>query len=287
MINEQLALMRSFEEFSATISRCISTRFDEDPNVVKFFENKFEVVKEHSQLVSRLSRIPESDSYTPSDDIEGQSLEEIEESFRHIKNKAPIKLNRLDTSIDLLMKLEQFKATNPLFDHYIRRPSEKNYQARNVSARMQADQQSLRDFSKSDSEHQSDELLRMVPQMHHPRILVVDDVEMIRYLLTRQLEDVYSIDCAEDGVEALKKLETNAYDIVLSDMMMPNMDGKKLYEQFSENPEISKRFIFHTAYSGEPDDFFKNNNLPVIQKPSSRNEILEVISEKLQQIYSN
>ncbi len=57
-------------------------------------------------------------------------------------------------------------------------------------------------------------------------ILVVDDSRLIRKMLSKQLERVdYKTDTAEDGENALKLIERNAYDAVLLDIVMPGIDG--------------------------------------------------------------
>ena len=58
------------------------------------------------------------------------------------------------------------------------------------------------------------------------RLLIVDDEELIRDLIKEYAEDEgYSCDLACDGSEALEKVEENKYDLIIMDVMMPNMDG--------------------------------------------------------------
>jgi len=66
---------------------------------------------------------------------------------------------------------------------------------------------------------------------HPARILVVDDTDFNREVMTRILErDGYLVETAEDGREALDKLQTGTYDMVLLDVMMPNVDGIQVIE---------------------------------------------------------
>ena len=59
------------------------------------------------------------------------------------------------------------------------------------------------------------------------RIIVVDDVEINRELLKNILEDDYKVELAEDGQQALQKLEEYQREtaVVLLDLHMPGMDG--------------------------------------------------------------
>lgn len=58
------------------------------------------------------------------------------------------------------------------------------------------------------------------------RVLIVDDEEDLRYIYTRQLRnDGYLLDTASDGEEAIQKIKTNEYAVILTDMRMPRKDG--------------------------------------------------------------
>jgi DNA-binding response OmpR family regulator len=58
------------------------------------------------------------------------------------------------------------------------------------------------------------------------KILVVDDEPAIRALVAKILERAgYPVDTARDGAEAIEKLETTSYAVIVLDLMMPNIDG--------------------------------------------------------------
>ncbi len=71
------------------------------------------------------------------------------------------------------------------------------------------------------------------------RILVVDDNRMNRIKLSRGLEQQgYAVELAEGGQQALNMLENAAFDVVLLDIIMPEMDGFQVLEQIKCNPEL-------------------------------------------------
>lgn len=88
------------------------------------------------------------------------------------------------------------------------------------------------------------------------KILIVDDRYENRYLLQALLEgNGYQIISAENGLDALEKLKTNTVDAIISDILMPGMDGFKLCRSVKENPESAHiPFIFYTASYTEPKD---------------------------------
>ena len=57
-------------------------------------------------------------------------------------------------------------------------------------------------------------------------VLVVDDEKMIRSLLKMSLQRMgYEVTTADDGAEALELFQSNTFDLVLLDILMPNVDG--------------------------------------------------------------
>ena len=70
------------------------------------------------------------------------------------------------------------------------------------------------------------------------RILVVDDVEENRAVLTRRLvKEGYSVEIASNGREALAIMEQTEFDLVLLDVMMPEMDGFEVLDRLKASPK--------------------------------------------------
>lgn len=63
------------------------------------------------------------------------------------------------------------------------------------------------------------------------RILIVEDEEAISGLIAMSLERVdYTCEAVNDGLTAADRIEQNAYDLVLLDIMLPGLDGYELLE---------------------------------------------------------
>lgn len=74
------------------------------------------------------------------------------------------------------------------------------------------------------------------------QILVVDDEENIREVLSNYLQGMnYNVQTAEDGQEALTKYKKGEYDLIISDLLMPNIDGLELLKRIRE---IDREVIF-------------------------------------------
>ena len=80
-------------------------------------------------------------------------------------------------------------------------------------------------------------------------ILIVDDQFTNRYLLEKLLTGYgYFVISAEDGVEALEKLKTNSIELIISDILLPKMDGFQLCRKIKSETETRHiPFIFYTA----------------------------------------
>lgn len=73
-----------------------------------------------------------------------------------------------------------------------------------------------------------------------PRILIVDDHPEIRRYIRQILEDDYEVKEASHGLEALELLERQEVELIVTDLMMPWMDGFELIESIQANPEYKK-----------------------------------------------
>ena len=84
---------------------------------------------------------------------------------------------------------------------------------------------------------------------HIPYILLVDDEEKMRNLISMMLERKgFRTDKAIHGKHAMEKLSTNTYDLVISDIKMPEMDGKVLIQEMRKKNNLTP-VIFITAFA--------------------------------------
>ena len=92
-----------------------------------------------------------------------------------------------------------------------------------------------------------------VPKPKH--ILAVDDEPGIAKLIKVNLQRAgYTVDVATNGAEAWEMVQNNAYDLVVSDVMMPKMDGFELLAEIRRNPTTTNLpVILLTAKSQNED----------------------------------
>jgi CheY-like chemotaxis protein len=117
--------------------------------------------------------------------------------------------------------------------------------------------------------------------MNHSNILLVDDEPNIRLLLSAVLQSKgYSVDCAEDGFVALRKIRLAVPDLIISDLRMPNMSGFELLAIVrTEYPDvpviaISGEFVSEGVQEVLADAFFQKSHY-------SPSDLLDKVAELL------
>ncbi|MEK6681810.1 MAG: response regulator [Nitrospirota bacterium] len=112
--------------------------------------------------------------------------------------------------------------------------------------------------------------------------LVVDDSPTMRQLITFALKRIHNCQITEanDGVDALKKLSGNKFNLILLDINMPLMDGLKLLSILRGNPTYNDVPIIIITTEGADADREKAMKLGAnayIAKPIQTNELLKVV----------
>jgi signal transduction histidine kinase len=118
------------------------------------------------------------------------------------------------------------------------------------------------------------------------RILVVDDdpdvATGLSELLTLQGHDV---DIASSSRDALQRIETGAYAVVLTDMRMPDLDGPTLYREVkAKYPLLERSFLFVTGdtFSADTDQFLRETGAVYLGKPCTFEEVASAVEQVLQ-----
>jgi len=119
------------------------------------------------------------------------------------------------------------------------------------------------------------------------RLLLVDDeVELAQTLADLMDSEVKQIDIAANGQIALEKLRKSSYDVIVSDLRMPVLDGPGLHEALSrEMPSYLDRIIYVTGdtLSTHVQAFLSENPVPVIEKPYRLDDVRHAIAALLKQ----
>jgi len=116
-----------------------------------------------------------------------------------------------------------------------------------------------------------------------PRILVIDDDPVILEVITKILKtNSYEVIAAPDGKSGIKKLESNSFDLVLTDLAMPDVDGLKVLNHVVTKSPKTKCIIL-TGYGTIKSsvDSIKRGAFDYITKPITSDELLVVIEKAM------
>jgi CheY-like chemotaxis protein len=111
------------------------------------------------------------------------------------------------------------------------------------------------------------------------KILVVDDERGIRYLLSDALSDAgFEVSMAKDGQESLDQLKENRFDLVITDINMPRLDGIEMLKQMKLAGRKEKVIIMTANIL---DLKFEEAEVPLVvkkfQKPFIIDSLLDVV----------
>jgi PAS domain S-box-containing protein len=125
------------------------------------------------------------------------------------------------------------------------------------------------------------------PRLADTRVLVVDDdLGICRSLQEILAAEGCTVETARDGEEALRRLEAARFDVVLTDVVMPNMDGYQLYTALRRrHPELP--VLMMTAFYYDKDHIIKRSRLEglegvIFKKPVDPDKLRDVLIETLE-----
>lgn len=118
--------------------------------------------------------------------------------------------------------------------------------------------------------------------MSRRKVLVVDDEPLILKLIQRALSEDYDVVAKESSLEAFVYLkEQSDFDIILCDLMMPEMTGMEFFERVSDIlPDLSEKFVFMTggAFTPTAMEFLNTNLNKHLDKPFSSGDLKSFVN---------
>jgi two-component system NtrC family sensor kinase len=121
------------------------------------------------------------------------------------------------------------------------------------------------------------------PAAASTRVLLVEDEESVRAVTKRGLTRLgYQVEAVADGAAALERALQQDYDLVISDLQMPGLDGAALYWRLHELRPALRWLILTGDTMGERSrTFLEQAALPVLPKPFTRDQLAARVAESL------
>ncbi len=117
-------------------------------------------------------------------------------------------------------------------------------------------------------------------------ILVIDDEPLVVALMTDILGlEGYEVETAKNGREALEKIAARSYDVILSDLRMPELDGVGLYRALEkQHSSLLRRLAFVSGTTEPPEyaSFLQRTGATVLSKPFALTDVHQLVQRMLQ-----
>jgi DNA-binding response OmpR family regulator len=127
----------------------------------------------------------------------------------------------------------------------------------------------------------------MSDNKHRKKILIVDDQDMnLNFLEEYFCKQGFTVEKAENGVEALERLERFFPDVILLDNIMPRMTGKEFVQALKSNPKYEKISIIMFSANDDVNDKAECLKLGVVDyifKPANPSNLLSRIQDVLKE----
>jgi CheY-like chemotaxis protein len=125
----------------------------------------------------------------------------------------------------------------------------------------------------------------VISRARRGRILVVDDEPKVARMLRMSLEEEHDVAVVHSGREALTLLSTDgSFDLVLCDLMMPDIGGMEVYEHLARSkPELAARIVFVSggAFTPRTRTFLESVPNPTLDKPFDLETIRTVVRDRM------
>ena len=259
----------------------MSEGFEKDERISLFFKQLSDQEALHFQVMENaLEYLEHNVAPFFSITVDNATKEKIEAPF--LRNRELLAAGKLsiDNVLDCLAKTE-FSEWNDIFV-YVVSSLKMQREFMSSAATIHQHLKEIEDFMASLPEGLKYlHIIKSLPPVWEEHILVIDDDPLIVEFLGELLYHEGAVETAANGREGLLKIREKYFDVIISDIDMPLMDGIEFFDQASAYyPEIANRIIF---FSGKPDpehiDFFQKKNLRFLMKPASIRDIVRNVSE--------
>jgi CheY-like chemotaxis protein len=116
-----------------------------------------------------------------------------------------------------------------------------------------------------------------------PRLLIVDDEPALLRALSQELERDHQVTTVTSGRAALELLGRTSFDVILCDLMMPEMSGMDLYAELRRAGDgVEERMVFMTggAFTESARGFLEATSNPCVEKPFRMEALRQVLGRQ-------
>jgi len=277
-MKELIRWLMSVEQLAYDFYNMIYQGDIEQDKLRDFVKNLADDEKWHLKLMEKaLNYIDDNDlNLKPQIVVDDQTKERLIAPIKGYMQEFTDSIPDSDRLLECIVKAE-FSEWNDIFLYVINTLKEYDSQFQYIASKLENHKNYILDFLKEMNLSDKDFVaFGRFPNVWNIKILIVEDSEPIRELLVAIFADDYLVTTAVDGAEGLNLLTENYFDVIISDIDMPNLDGIKMIRDIiSKKPEIMSNMLVHSGFiTAANQQFLNENNIVSIKKPADISQII-------------
>jgi len=280
-LKETISWLLTIERLAGTFYKEVQEGFKKDKKMSEFFRHLSAEEAWHFQVMQHASEYLEHNISPPfSISIDNDTKKKVEAPFVRNRELLTARSFSKESVIDCLATTE-FGEWNDIFIYVVNALANRK-EFMHVAPKMQRHLKEIENFIGSLPEGRKYlHVIKSLPHVWVERILIIDNDLIMAQFLRSLLYHVGKIETVMTGREGLQKMKEEYFDVIISEIKMPDMDGTEFYNQaFTYDRSIKKRIMFF-GRSPKPAqiEFFHTNNLRYLIKPAPIKEIVENVFE--------
>jgi CheY-like chemotaxis protein len=261
--------------------------FKRDEQFAGFLQHLAEEEQWHRRVIGSVSdRLARDNGIAAAIALDSSTKEKIEAPFLACSSRLKSHMLTKEHAVDCIVAAE-FSEWNDIFVYVVGSLKEAGQEFAFTASKMQAHKRHIERFIASlPGGGTAVAAMRRLPPVWHARILIVEDEVTVLSFLADVLSAEATVETAKNGTEALDKVKAKYFDVVLSDVDMPVMNGIEFFKEASlTEPKIAERFLFMTGkLTNETEAFFKKHHLRYLTKPMPIDEIEGAVTDILDKL---
>lgn len=280
-MHELIRWMENIEQAAADLYRQAALSFSADKAFSAFLRTLATEESEHRQLVAALADAPPPPRRSPPPVFIDQTFrDQVEAPFVRARKRLADASPSREEMIDIIVEVE-FSEWNELFLYAIDTFSAESKAIRKAAMEIDRHRAGILAFLKGLPDGQEAyERLGRLRSLSRRRLLIVEDDSAVAKLLQSLLAREGEVVLAADGAEGLARLAEGHFDVIVSDIQMPGMNGLEFYRRALErDPDIARRFVFFSgSRKPEHEAFLRSAGVVFLRKPSPLSKIRQAVA---------
>ncbi|MBU1742750.1 MAG: response regulator [Proteobacteria bacterium] len=263
------------------------SKFEHDPVFAEFLSDCAEEEAWHGQTLHQAAQLlPSEKDLAAPVLVDQETKDRIEGPLRRMIDRLKSE-SVSDREVIGCIAETEFSEWNHIFTYVIGTLTKASREFYYPAARMQSHIRRVMHFLEATD--YGLELLRQlkkIPPVWEESILVVEDDELIRNLLTNVLESEGKVAAAENGRQGLELLRRKYYKVIVSDVDMPELSGIDFFKKAVEiYPNVGRRFLFVSAKVDDFDiDGLSDQDIERLPKPFVLRELIDKVRQLMRRM---